>query len=61
MNRDQVKGRAKQAKGKMKEVSGKAVSSERMQAEGLADQIAGKAQATYGDTKRKAKKALDES
>ena len=61
MNRDQIKGRAKQAKGKMKEVSGKAVSSERMQAEGLADQIAGKAQATYGDTKRKAKKALDES
>jgi uncharacterized protein YjbJ (UPF0337 family) len=61
MNRDQVKGRATQAKGKLKETAGKATGSPRMKNEGRADQLAGKAQATYGDMKKKAKDAIDKA
>jgi len=61
MNRDQVKGRATQAKGKLKEAAGKATDSDRMKNEGRADQLGGKAQATYGDMKKKAKDAIDKA
>lgn len=58
MNKDQVAGRVDEAKGKLKEVAGKVVGSEKLQGEGLADQAAGKVQATYGDAKEKAKDAV---
>ena len=56
MNKDQVKGAAKEVKGKVKEVTGRAVGSARVEAEGDAEQIAGKAQKTYGDIKNQANK-----
>jgi uncharacterized protein YjbJ (UPF0337 family) len=59
MNRDQVKGRAEQAKGKVKETAGKAVGNERLKSEGRVDQAAGKGQAAYGDAKKKAKDTID--
>ena len=59
MNKDQVKGRAKAAKGKIKEATGKAVGSERLKGEGRAEQVAGKTQATYGDAKERAKDSGD--
>ena len=57
MNKDQVKGRAEDVKGKVKETAGKVVGNDRLRVEGVADQVAGKSQAAYGDAKQKAKDA----
>jgi len=51
MNKDQIKGRAESAKGKTKEVVGKATGSKKMETEGKLDQASGKARSTYGDIK----------
>jgi len=61
MNQDQVKGRAEQAKGKVKEVAGKAVGNDRLKTEGQVDQVAGKGQAGYGDAKEKVKGVVDKA
>lgn len=55
MNKDQVKGRVNQATGKAKEVAGRVVGNDRLQAKGLADQAKGKVQTVYGDAKENAK------
>jgi uncharacterized protein YjbJ (UPF0337 family) len=57
MNKDQVKGRMGQAKGSVKEATGKMVRSKKMEAEGQIDKATGKAQATYGDIKEDVKDA----
>lgn len=59
MNKDQVKGRIEEAKGKVKEVAGKTVGNQRLKNEGRVDQAAGKVQAGYGDAKEKVKDAID--
>jgi uncharacterized protein YjbJ (UPF0337 family) len=59
MNKDQVKGRAEAAKGKIKEAAGKVVGNDRLKGEGQVDQVAGKTQATYGDAKERTKDAID--
>lgn len=59
MNRDQLKGRGTQAKGKAKEAAGKAVGNERLRTEGQIEQIGGKGQAVAGDIKRKIGRKLD--
>jgi uncharacterized protein YjbJ (UPF0337 family) len=51
MNKDQVKGRAKAAVGRVKEVAGKATGSTKTQIKGTAEKVAGKTQAAYGDAK----------
>jgi len=58
MNKDQLAGRMEEAKGKLKEVAGKAVGSEKLEGKGIAEQAAGKVQKTYGDVKEKAKDAI---
>lgn len=58
MNKDQVAGRAEEAKGKIKEVAGKLVGNEKLQGQGLADQAGGKAQASYGDAKESVKDGI---
>jgi len=58
MNKDQVKGRVEQAKGSIKETTGKVVGNERLQSEGKVDKAAGKTQATYGDLKEDIKDAV---
>jgi uncharacterized protein YjbJ (UPF0337 family) len=55
MNKDQVKGRVEQAKGTVKEATGKVMNDRDLQAEGEIDKTAGKVQADYGDVKEKAK------
>ena len=60
MNKDQVKGRVEQAKGSVKETTGKASATE-LEAEGKVDKAAGKTQATYGDAKEKVKSAVDKA
>lgn len=52
MNKDQLKGRGKQAAGKAKEVFGKVVANDRVIAEGRAQQIEGKAQEVLGTAKK---------
>ncbi|MET0859322.1 MAG: CsbD family protein [Telluria sp.] len=49
MNKDQVKGKAKDIGGKIQEEVGKVVGSSKQQAEGLANQAEGKLQEKVGD------------
>lgn len=51
MNKDQVKGAAKEIAGKLQQEAGKLVGSEKQQAKGIAKQIAGKVQKGVGDVK----------
>ena len=51
MNKDQVKGRFEGTKGKVKEVAGKILNDEAMEAEGNIQMNVGKAQAGLGDVK----------
>ena len=51
MNKDQVKGAAKDLVGKVQEEAGKLVGSKAQQVKGLNRQIAGTAQKTIGDVK----------
>jgi uncharacterized protein YjbJ (UPF0337 family) len=56
MNRDQVKGRIKEAKGKIKEVTGRVVGNKDLEAKGNLQKNSGRVQAGYGDLKRDLKK-----
>jgi uncharacterized protein YjbJ (UPF0337 family) len=49
MNKDQVKGTAKDVAGKVQEQAGKLVGSKKQQIKGLSRQIAGKTQKGVGD------------
>lgn len=49
MNKDQVKGAAKDVAGKVQQQTGKLVGSKDQQIKGLSKQIAGKAQKAAGD------------
>ncbi len=51
MNKDQIKGRTESAKGKVKEVTGKAVGNKNLENRGKVDQVRGKIQKNYGDVK----------
>jgi uncharacterized protein YjbJ (UPF0337 family) len=52
MNKDQVKGAAKDVVGKVQEEAGKLVGSKEQQIKGLSKQISGKAQKGLGDVKQ---------
>src|SRR5665213_44504 len=56
MNKDQVKGSAEQAKGKIQEVAGRAVGNPNLETKGDLNQVAGKVQKTVGDAKEQIKK-----
>jgi uncharacterized protein YjbJ (UPF0337 family) len=60
MNKDRIEGSAKQAKGKIKEVAGKATGDSKLETEGKADQAAGKIQNSVGGLKDTVKEALDD-
>ena len=55
MNKDQVKGVAKDIAGKVQEEAGRLVGSKEQQIKGLSRQIAGKAQKGVGDVKQAVK------
>jgi uncharacterized protein YjbJ (UPF0337 family) len=59
MNKDQVKGIAKDIAGKIQEGAGKLVGSNEQQDKGLEKQIEGKAGKTFGDAKEMVKEAID--
>ena len=52
MNKDQVKGGAKDVAGKVQEQAGKLVGSKEQQIKGLSKQISGKVQKGAGDVKQ---------
>ena len=54
-NKDQVEGRIKEAKGKVKEVAGKLVGNESLEAKGKVQKTLGRAQAKFGDVKQDVK------
>jgi uncharacterized protein YjbJ (UPF0337 family) len=51
MDKDRVKGSLEQAKGKVKEVAGKATGDAKLEGEGKADQVAGKVRNAVGGLK----------
>jgi uncharacterized protein YjbJ (UPF0337 family) len=51
MNKDQVKGRAEEAKGKVKEVAGNILGDDEMELEGNLEKNLGKVKAGFGDLK----------
>ena len=57
MNKNQVKGTAKDIAGKAQQETGKLVGSKEQQAKGLNKQIAGKTERNYGDAKEAIKDA----
>lgn len=58
MNKDQVKGRINQAKGKGKELAGKTVGNKELEQKGKAQKLGGKVQAGFGDAKKDLKDSL---
>jgi uncharacterized protein YjbJ (UPF0337 family) len=58
MNKDQVKGRVKEAKGAVKEATGKAVGNKDVERKGSVQKAAGKVQAGYGDLKQDISKKI---
>lgn len=59
MNKDQVKGKAKDIAGKVQKEVGELVGSSEQQAKGLAKQSEGKLQKGVGDAKEAVKDAID--
>ncbi len=57
MNKDQVKGAAKDLGGKIQEEAGKLIGNEKQQAKGIKSQIEGKTQEHIGDLKEAIKDA----
>ncbi len=57
MNKDQVKGTAKDVAGKVQQQAGKLVGNESMEAKGVAKQVSGKVQKGVGDVKEVLKDA----
>jgi uncharacterized protein YjbJ (UPF0337 family) len=51
MDKDRIQGSAEQAKGKVKEVAGKALGDKKLESEGKADKVAGKVQNAIGGLK----------
>jgi uncharacterized protein YjbJ (UPF0337 family) len=57
MDKNQVKGRIKDAEGKAKEITGKIVGNKSLEEKGKAQKTVGKIQAGYGDLKNDIKKS----
>jgi uncharacterized protein YjbJ (UPF0337 family) len=56
VNKDQIKGRVKEAEGKAKEVAGKMVGNKTLELKGTVQRALGEAQAKFGDVKEKMKR-----
>ena len=60
MNKDELKGKAKNLKGKIKDAVGAITGDKDLQAEGERDRIGGAAQEKFGEVKRKTGDAIEE-
>jgi uncharacterized protein YjbJ (UPF0337 family) len=59
MNKDELKGKAKQMKGAAKEKVGELTDSPELQSEGLGDQASGEVQEGFGTAKRKVSEGIE--
>lgn len=59
MDKDRIVGAAKEAAGKVKEGIGQAIGNEKLEAEGVVDQVEGKVQNTVGKAKDAAREAAE--
>lgn len=57
MNKDQIEGRFEEAKGKVKEITGKVVGNKGLEEKGIIQHATGKTQADAGDIKQDIDKA----
>ena len=60
MNKDQIKGKAKEIAGEVQEHTGRALGNKEQEAKGHAKELAGKAQKKLGDLKEDIKDNLDD-
>jgi uncharacterized protein YjbJ (UPF0337 family) len=60
MNRDEVKGKTDQLKGKIKQATGDLTDDEQLHDEGVADEAAGKVQEGFGRGRRKLGEAIED-
>jgi uncharacterized protein YjbJ (UPF0337 family) len=60
MNKDQIKGKADNLKGRVKEAAGALTGDKKTQAEGAADRIKGAAQKKLGDLKHDLARSIEE-
>ena len=59
-NKDEVKGKAEQAKGVVKEKAGQLAGDDELEAEGTADRVVGTVREGVGTAKRHVKEAVEE-
>ncbi len=59
MNKDEIKGKAEQVKGSVKQKAGELTDSPELQSEGLADRASGKVQEGFGAAKRKISEGIE--
>jgi uncharacterized protein YjbJ (UPF0337 family) len=59
-NRDEVKGKAENLKGRVKEAAGAVTGNKRMEAEGAVERVKGAAQKKVGEIERKASTPPDD-
>ena len=59
-NRDELEGKFDQAKGKTKEVVGRAVDDRDLEAEGTADRVGGDVKEGFGKARRKVGEAVED-
>jgi uncharacterized protein YjbJ (UPF0337 family) len=60
MNQDELKGKGKDLKGRIKGMAGDAMDDDRLRDEGAADQVEGQTQETWGRGKRKVGEAIED-
>ncbi|HZP75705.1 MAG TPA: CsbD family protein [Pseudolabrys sp.] len=60
IDKDRVEGSLEQAKGKAKEVAGKAIGDTKLETEGKTEKAAGKVQNTVGGIKDKVRESLED-
>ncbi len=60
MNRDEIKGRTDQVRGKVKQAAGDLTDDDRLRDEGLADEAAGEVREGFGRGRRKVGEAIED-
>ena len=60
LNDDELRGKANQIKGRVKDAVGKATGDERLRDEGAADEVSGKVQETLGKARRKVGETIED-
>jgi uncharacterized protein YjbJ (UPF0337 family) len=60
LNDDELRGKADQVKGRVKDAIGKATGDERLRDEGAADEASGKVQEAFGKARRKVGETIED-